>query len=96
MSCYYRYSNGWTRSREQELEQEQAQRQAQAQAQAQDQDQEQKQKNVFKEIGNVHIDMFNDNVLVAVLVVVAWLSGHLDGAGIQELLDRFVPAAPAR
>jgi Ser/Thr protein kinase RdoA (MazF antagonist) len=94
MSCYYRYNSGWNRSREQELEQEQAQRQAQAQAQ--DQDQDQNQRNVFREIGNVHIDMFNDNVLVAVLVAAAVITGAIDGPGVQALIDRLMPNAPAR
>lgn len=78
MSCYWdrRYS------------QDQDQAQAQAQAQAQDQDQDQTQRTVFREIGNVHIDIDNENISVAVLAILAFLLGALDADGIQTLLDR--------
>jgi len=76
MSDYWgsRYSRNW--------------HQEQAQGQAQDQDQNQK--TVFKEIGNVHIDIDNENIAVAVLAVLAFLSGSIDGAGVRALLDEFL------
>ena len=80
MSCYYRYNSGWSGSP----------RQNQDQVHVQAADSDQDQKNVFREIGNVHIDIDNTNILVAVLVVVAWLSGQLDGAGIEALLSRLM------
>ena len=70
------------------LRQNQLQTQAQAQAQAQDQDQDQNQKTIFKEIGNVHIDIDNENIAVAVLAILGFLAGSLDGAGVQSLMDR--------
>ncbi len=94
MSCYYRsgcYHAPWSR-----MEQENEQAQAQVQAQAQAQDQDQNQRNVFREIGNVHIDIDNENILVAVLVVVAVLTGSLDGTAVQSLLDRFVGSGATR
>ena len=77
MSCYWdrRYS--------------QSQDQDQAQAQRQDQDQDQNQRQIFREIGNVHIDIENENISVAVLAILAFLLGELDGPGIQALLDRY-------
>lgn len=71
--------------------QEQEQAQAQAQAQAQDQDQDQNQKTIFKEIGNVNINIDNENIAVAVLAVLGFLAGTLDGNGVQSILDRLVP-----
>ncbi len=79
MSCY------WDRR----FSQTQDQDQAQAQAQAQDQDQDQTQRTVFKEIGNVHIDIDNENISVAVLAILAFLLGALDGPGITTLLDKY-------
>ena len=90
MSCYYRSGcchSSWPKF---EQEQDQAQVQVQAQAQAQEAEQDQNQRNVFREIGNVHIDIDNENILVAVLVVVAVLTGALDGTAVQGMLDRFV------
>jgi hypothetical protein len=77
MSCYWRYS------------QAQDQDQAQAQAQAQAQDQDQNQRTVFKEIGNVHIDIDNENISVAILAILAFFLGALDGPGVQALLDKY-------
>ena len=95
MSCYYR--SGWNSWPRQTQNQDQAQLQAQAQAQAQEAEQDQNQRTIFREIGNVHIDIDNENILVAVLVVVAFLSGALDGPGVQTLLDRVMSTnAPAR
>ena len=71
-------------------EQEQDQAQAQAQAQAQGQDQDQNQKTVFKEIGNVNIEIDNENIVVSVLAILAVLLGTLDGNGVQTLLDRYL------
>ena len=69
----------------------QEQAQAQAQAQAQFQDQDQNQKTVFKEIGNVNINIDNENIAVAVLAVLGFLAGTLDGNGVQSILNRLVP-----
>ena len=82
MCCYSR-SRFWLDR------QEQAQAQAQAQAQLQDQDQNQK--TIFKEIGNVNINIDNENIAVAVLAVLGFLAGTLDGNGVQSILDRLVP-----
>ena len=71
--------------------QRQDQAQAQAQAQAQLQDQDQNQKTIFKEIGNVNITIDNENIAVAVLAVLGFLTGTLDGNGVQGILDRLVP-----
>ena len=79
MSCYNRgYWDSWPR---------QAQNQTAIQSPEAEADQDQK--TIFKEIGNVHIDINNENILVAVLVLVAVLTGTLDGAGVQALLSRF-------
>lgn len=69
--------------------QDQYQRQGQYQGQAQDQDQDQNQKTVFKDIGNVKIEIDNENIAVAVLAILGFLAGTLDGNGIQAMLDRF-------
>ena len=75
MSCYWRNYN---RIR------------PQAQAQAQEQDQDQNQRNVLREIGNVNISIDNDNIAVAILAILAFADGTLDGAGIQNLLNKLV------
>ncbi len=80
MSCYW--DRGYWRA------QYQNQAQAQAEAQAQDQDQDQNQRAIFKEIGNVHIDIDNENISVAVLAILAVFLGALDATGIQELMNR--------
>lgn len=69
----------------------QTQDQVQLQAQAQDQDQDQNQRNVFREIGNVHIDIDNENIAVAVLAILGVLLGGLGGADVQSLLARYLP-----
>lgn len=78
MSCYWNCCSG--RRREP---------QSPCQAQAQNQTQDQDQKNVFREIGNVNIKIDNENIAVAVLAILAFLTGSLDGDGIRSLLDRF-------
>lgn len=83
------YSNGSRRPRF-DLTQTQDQDQLQVQAQAQDQDQNQR--NVFREIGNVNISIDNENIAVAVLAILGVLLGGLDGAGVQTLLDRYLPS----
>ena len=79
----------------QNQDQEQAQAQAQAQAQGQWQDADQNQKTVFKEIGNVNIEIDNQNIAVAVLAILGFFAGALDGAGVQTILDRYLPAGGA-
>ncbi len=66
------------------------QAQLQAQGQAQDQDQDQDQQTIFREIGNVSINIDNENIAVAVLAILGVLLGSLDGPGVQSLLDRFL------
>ena len=68
--------------------QRQRQAQLQAQAQLQGQEAEQETRSIFKEIGNVRIDIDNTNIAVAVLAILAFLHGSLDGAGIQSIMDK--------
>ena len=94
MSCYHRSGcyNPWPgQNQKPEQLQRQAQRQGQDQDQhqAQGQDQDQNQRNVFREIGNVNIDIDNQNIVFAVLLILAFFSGHLDGHSIQEMLESF-------
>lgn len=63
---------------------------SQFQAQAQLQDQDQNQKTIFKDIGNVNIEIDNQNIAVSVLAILAFLAGTLDGAGVQSLLNRYL------
>jgi pSer/pThr/pTyr-binding forkhead associated (FHA) protein len=97
MSCYWGGCDYSQRRQKyyqnQEQDQLQAQLQAQAQAQLQGQDQDQNQRNVFKEIGNVNIRIDNENIAVAVLAILAVLLGGLDGAGVQTMLDKYLPTA---
>lgn len=87
----YYWGGSYSRKQRPFLTQEQDQLQLQAQAQLQDQDQDQNQKNVFKEIGNVHIDIDNTNIAVAVLAILGVFLGSLDSTGVQSLLDRYLP-----
>lgn len=64
--------------------------QDQLQAQAQLQDQDQNQRQVFRDIGNVRIDIDNENIAVSILAILAFLAGTLDGAGVQSLLNRYL------
>ncbi len=88
MSWYWNGNSGFRRPR---FDLTQTQEQAQAQAQLQDQDQDQNQKNVFREIGNVNIRIDNENIAVAVLAILGVLLGGLDSAGVQTMLDRYLP-----
>jgi len=73
----------------------QRQQQDQAQAQAQSQDADQNQKTVFKEIGNVNINIDNENIAVALLAILGFFTGTLDGAGVQSIISRYLPSAKA-
>jgi hypothetical protein len=47
---------------------------------------------MFKEIGNVNISIDNENIAVAVLAILGVLLGGIDSAGVQTMLDKYLPS----
>jgi hypothetical protein len=60
--------------------------------QDQDQDQDQNVRSIFRNIGNntVNIDVDNDNVLVAVLVLLGGLNGTIATDELRAYIDKIV------
>lgn len=70
--------------------QSQWQAQDQRQWQAQDQDQEQDLRTVLRDVGNsnVNIKIDNENILVAMLLLITVLVGDKDSTTLQPFIDR--------
>lgn len=92
--AYWNGCGGWDRDRDIRVEDVNVNRQRQAQAQAQAQESELeaelKSKSVFKEIGNVHIKIENDNIAVLALVLLGFLDGTMDGTTARSYLERLL------
>lgn len=90
--CCEPYRNSWeTIEQAQAQAQAQAQQQKQAQLQAQLQGQDQDSKTVIRDVGNstVSVTVDNENILVAVLVLVdALLSGVTDTGALRTYLEQ--------
>ncbi|HMM32585.1 MAG TPA: hypothetical protein PKB13_12505 [Clostridia bacterium] len=92
--CCEPYANSWEtmeQAQEQAQLQKQAQLQAQLQAQAQLQGQDQDSKTIIKDIGNsnVTVTVDNENILVAVLVLVdSILGGVADTSALRAYLEQ--------
>lgn len=69
--------------------------QVQGQAQDQDQDQDQYVRNIFRDIGNgdVHVEIDNVSVAVAVLVALGFATGVIDAQALRGYLDRLLATA---
>lgn len=92
--CCVPYTNSWEtmeQAQEQAQLQKQAQLQAQLQAQAQLQGQDQDSKTIIKDIGNSNVSVIvdNENILVAVLVLVDSLLGNAaDTSALRAYLEQ--------